>query len=217
MARDFFTETLRYGAGQYFDVANVHFYPINPVEFPTMAAKVNEIRATMSHFGVRGKRVWVTETGMWVNLNGSVERQRDFIVQELVRGFSAGVDNLFWFDLRERPTDENTVHRWLISQDHQPINGYTTFQNLSRRLDGSYYKGISHAGTGIEAYQFAAPHRTITVLWSGDTVTHTATIPAARDGLLTDRDGTISHTVHLQGGALTFDVGPRAVFLEVSR
>ena len=87
VARDFFTQTLQHGAGQYFDVANLHYYPINFVEFPTMAHKIGEIREIMEHNGVYGKRIWVTETGMWINLSGSIERQRGFIAKEFARGF----------------------------------------------------------------------------------------------------------------------------------
>ena len=54
-----------------------------------MADKVNEISDTMTRNGVYGKQIWVTETVMWVNLQGSGERQRDFIVREFTRGLGA--------------------------------------------------------------------------------------------------------------------------------
>jgi hypothetical protein len=215
--RSFFTETLRYGAGQFFDVANVHYYPINPVRFPTMAHKVSEIRDIMTTNGVQGKRIWVTETGMWVNLKGSVEIQRNFIARELTRGFGAGVDNIFWFDPRERPVLEGQVHRWLISMDHQPINGYGTFQHYADKLAGTSCTGrYDQVPADVEAYKFAARGRSLFVLWS-NTVTQTVTIPATADAILTDRDGNASRVISIQDGQVSFEVGGKPIFLEMAQ
>ena len=215
VARDFFTNTLRYGAGQFFDVANLHYYPINPVEFPTMAHKVNEIRGIMDRQGVRGKMIWVTETGMWVNLNGSVEMQREFIVRELIRSFGVGVDNIFWFEPREIPVAEGRVHRWLISSNHDPINGYTTFQNLARKLDGVHSAGMyQDTPAGVEAWKFSSAGRSLYVLWS-NTVSQTVTISASASATLTNRDGSAFRIVPVQNGRISFEVGHQPVFLEV--
>jgi len=213
--RDFFSRTLQAGAGRYFDVANVHYYPINPEEFPTMAEKVSEISDTMTRHGVYGKRIWVTETGMWVNLQGSVERQRDFIVREFTRGLGAGADNIFWFDLREHDVTEG-VHRWLISEDHEPINGYGTFQHCAAKLEGLHGEGAyQEVPESVEAYRFSGPQRSLYVLWS-KTTTQTVTIPASVDGVLTDRDGDATWTVPTQGGEVSFDLGTQPVFLELA-
>lgn len=59
--------TLESGAGNYFDVLNLHFYPINPQDFPTIADKINVIRAIMQRHGVYNKLIWITETSMWTN------------------------------------------------------------------------------------------------------------------------------------------------------
>jgi hypothetical protein len=219
--KDFFTETLKYGAGQFFDVANFHYYPINPIRFPTLAHKVNEIRDIMARNGVQGKRIWVTETGMWVNdfrydpLQGSLEQQRDFIVQEQTRGFCAGLDNIFWFDVRERPLGDDVVHRWLISIDHKPINGYNTYQHYAGKIAGTYctgrYEGMP---PDVEAYRFVGPGRSLYILWS-NTVSQTVAVPAITDTILTDRDGETSRVVTTQGGQVSFEVGAEPVFLEV--
>jgi len=217
VARDFFTETLKYGAGQFFDVANLHYYPLNPDRFPTMAHKVNEIRDIMTRNGVQEKRIWVTETGMWVNLNGSVEIQRDFIVRELTRGFGAGADNIFWFAVREVPVEEGKVLRWLISIDHQPINGCSTFQHLADKLDGMSCVGPYYdVPADVEAYRFTAPGRSLYVLWS-NTITQTVAISTLTNAVLTDRDGDDSRVVPSQDGQVLFEVGPKPIFLEVAQ
>ena len=213
--RDFFEKALQNGAGRYFDGVSLHYYPISPEEFPTMAHKVNEIRDTMTRNGVYGKKIWITETGQWVNLNGSVELQRDFIVQEFARGFGAGVDNIFWFDPREHPVLENGAHRWLISDNHEPINGYNTFQNLADKLEGMHcVGGYGDVPENIEAYQFRGPERSLYVMWS-NAITETVRIPATADAVLTNRDGDESSTLPVQMGIVEFEVGAKPVFVEI--
>ena len=215
--RGFFEQALQNGAGPYFDGVSLHYYPINPVDFPTMAHKVNEIRDTMTRNGVYGKKIWVTETGMWVNLNGSPDLQRDFIVRELTRGFGAGVDNIFWFDPREHALGKNAVERWLISANHEPIYGYNTFQNLAEKLEGMHCDGAyGDVPEDIEAYKFLGPARSLYILWS-NAITKTVSIPATTDAVLTNRDGDDSSVIPVQAGMVEFEVGAKPVFVEIER
>jgi hypothetical protein len=220
VARDFFTQTLTYGAAPYFDVANFHYYPINLEEFPTMAHKVREIRRIMENYGVFNKRIWITETGMWVNeigyepLDGSLEKQLNFIVREQTRGFGVGVDNIFWFGLREQPTHEGVVHRWLISMDHQPINGYTTYQHFARTINDlqcrGRYEGVPEE---VEAYLFQGNGRSVYVLWS-NSGEQTVTLPMASNAILNDRDGITSTILLEQQGYVTFELDNHPVFVK---
>lgn len=219
--RSFFEQALQNGAGPFFDGVSLHYYPINPGEFPTMAHKVNEIRDTMSRNGVYKKRIWVTETGMWVNdighepLNGSVELQRDFIVRELTRGFGAGVDNIFWYDPREHYLPEGAVQRWLISANHEPINGYSTFQHLAEKLEGLHCVGAyGDVPEEVEAYKFLGPERSLYILWANAT-TKTVRLPATTDAVLTNRDGDESTVLPVQAGMVEFEVGDMPVFVEI--
>ncbi|MBN1878177.1 MAG: hypothetical protein JXA33_28415 [Anaerolineae bacterium] len=221
VARDFFTQTLQHGAGQYFDVANLHYYPINFVDFPTMAHKIEEIREIMERNGVYDKRIWVTETGMWVNdigvpgFAGSVEKQRNFIAKEFSRGFAAGADNIFWFDVVEHPAAADRVHRWLISMDHQPTNGYTTHQVFAEQLTGLYPQGAYlEVPEGIEAYEFMGNTHTLYVLWS-NAVTQTVSLPATQSAVLISRDGDVVMELSIISGAAVFDVGMIPVLVKI--
>ncbi|MBN2004380.1 MAG: hypothetical protein JXA21_13580 [Anaerolineae bacterium] len=215
--RDFFEKALQHGAGPFFDGVSLHYYPINLAVFPTMAHKINEIRDIMERNDVYDKRIWITETGMWVNadLDGSVERQRDFIVRDLSRGFAAGADNLFWFDPRENPVPGTIIERWLIGMDHQPINAYYTFQHFANKIQGFSCVGQYNAvPADVEAYKYVANNRSLYVLWS-NTVTQTVTLPSTVGATLTDRDGTTSIALPAQEGQVTFDVGTLPVFVEI--
>ncbi|MBN1872997.1 MAG: hypothetical protein JXA33_02120 [Anaerolineae bacterium] len=219
--RDFFDKALQYGAGQYFDGVSLHYYPINQNEFPTMAHKVNEIYDTMARNGVYQKRIWVTETGMWVNdvgvpeIAGSVEKQRDFIAKNFARGFGAGVDNIFWFDIAEHPLPDNAVHRWLIGAEHQPINGYTTYQTFAQQIGGLFSRGIyTEVPEGIEAYEFGGEKYSVYVLWSNVT-TQTVSLPAANAAVLTSRDGDFVSELPVVSGTVTFEVGLIPLFVKL--
>ncbi|HID62956.1 MAG TPA: hypothetical protein EYP49_09495 [Anaerolineae bacterium] len=216
--RDFFERALQHDAGLYFDGVSLHHYPVNEAEFPTMASKVSEIQEIMSRNGVYWKRIWMTETGQWVNMGRSVEMQRDFIVREFTRGFGAGLDNIFWFDPREHEPWPwgGEVERYLISADHKPINGYSTFQNFANKLEGMYCLGLYRdIPAGIGAYKFVGPDRTLYILWANTTTT-TVSIPSTTDAVLTIRDGDESRILPVQAGMVEFEVGEKPVFVEIA-
>jgi len=212
--RGFFEEALKHGAGSFFDGVSLHYYPINLVEFPTMAHKVNEIRDTMTRNGVYDKLIWITETSMWVNGRDGLEAQLDFIVQEQSRGFGAGVDNIFWFAVGQEGEDPN-LHRWLINIDHEPDNGYYTYQNFANQIEGLYCAGVYRdVPEDVEAYRFVGEERSLYILWS-DTATNTVSIPASTDAVLTDRDGDESIVLPVQMATVEFEVGLQPVFVEI--
>ena len=218
--RHFFEQALQNGAGDFFDIANLHYYPINLKEFPTLAHKVNEIRSIMDRNGVLGKEIWVTETGQWVNdigfpaLNGSLEKQKNYIVREFTRAFAAGASNAFWFGIRERPVPEGVVHRWLISLNHEPINGYYTFQHYANKIEGaSRVDAYPDVPANVEAYKFAVLGRSLFILWSNSGV-QTVTFPAPTHAILTERDGKSYSVIPVKNGRVTFEIGEQPMFLE---
>jgi hypothetical protein len=216
--RSFFDQALQNGAGPFFDGVSFHYFPINPVEFPTLAHKAREIRDTMVRNGVYDKLLWVTETSMWVNtypgaLPGSLEIQRNFIVQEFSRGFGAGVNTILYSGVRQNPRDY--LYRWLINLNHEPDNGYSTYQHLAQKIQGLHCVGAEqNVPPDVEAYKFMGEGRTLYISWS-NTTTQTVNLPASTDAILTSRDGDASVILPLQEGIVTFEVGTRPVFVEM--
>ncbi len=209
-ARDFFTRTLEYGAGDYFDGLSLHYYPINPVEFPTIAHKIAELQAAMQRYGVHDKLVWVTETSMWTNAGATVDTQKDYILSAHSRGFAQGADNIFWFAVRQMfPADTpGYLYRWLINIDHQPDQGYYTYQHFAQQLTGLRIAGAYRAvPDGVEAYRFVAPDHEVYTVWTTDRDQATVTFPAAHEATLIDRDGQVLGTLTPTGGEVTVTVG----------
>ena len=217
--RDFFENTLQHGAGTFFDGVSAHYYPINPNEFPTMAHKINELQAIMLRNGVTGKRIWITETAAWTNGHMDQEKQRDFIVKEFARGFCNGVDNIFWFDIREIPPERlGFLDRWLIDSDHQPAQAYDTFKHLVNSIVGSACGGAyQNVPEGIEAYRFTGAKQTLYILWSvtegqeGQNVE----IPAFINATLANREGNDSTSLTILNDHVQFEVGATPVFVTV--
>lgn len=212
--RSFFSKTLQSGAGNYFDVANVHYYPINAVDFPTMGHKVNEIKDIMRKNGVDGKRIWVTETSMHTNTPAGLEGQLNYIVRELGRGFASGADSIFWFGVSQEGENPR-LHRWFINLDHEPDQGYWTFQHLVSKLQGARCSGrYTNVPANVEAYHFTAPGRSLYIVWSNTTPTKVK-IPTTTDAIWIDRDGQNPRILTVQDNQVSFTVDIRPVFLEI--
>lgn len=219
--RNFFPAALDAGAGPHFDGVSLHYYPINPAEFPDISYKIRAIQDIMAQRGLTGKRIWITETSMWVNTPGgdplgNLDAQHNYILTEYSRAFCAGVDNIFWFAVRQERADP-PLHRWLIDLNHQPDNAYETFRFYNSLMDGRTCVGpVQQAPEEVEGYHFQGGGRSVYVLWSQG-ITRTVQIPAQTDGILSNRDGTITRTIPLQDGMLNLDVGQTPVLLQVNQ
>jgi len=215
--RDFFANTLEYGAGDYFDGLSFHFYPINPVEFPDVSYKLNELRSIMTEHGVTGKRFWITETSMWANGDNGVEGQRNFTVKELTRAYCAGADNIFWFAIRQDIVYPPTLHRWLIDADHNPVNAHDTFTNYASLVKGGVCGGqLPTLPEGVEAYQFGTERGPVIVAWTqtdGAVLSFEANSPR----LLLDREGDTIEILEPTAGKITMPVESVPRFLIVQQ
>ena len=223
--RSFFEKALQHGAGSFFDIVNFHYYPINLAEFPTMLHKLQEIQGIMARNNIQNKDIWITETAMWVNninaepINGTLEKQRNFISQNYSRAFCNGVTNIFWFEVRESLTVNRVPHlnRWFINAAHEPVNGYTTFQHYANKVRYTNCMGQYQAvPENIEAYHFTAYNRDLYILWS-NAGNQLVTIPVSTSAILTDREGNLMNTNPIENGQITFEVSTSPVFLEIAK
>jgi len=214
--RSFWEETVAAGAARYFDVANFHYYPINPAEFPSIVDKVERIRDALEANGSYNKPIWITETAMWTNINGSIEIQRNFIVQEQARGLAAGVDNIFWFSPRELDIDpEIHVNSFLFTADHQPLTGFATYQLFASKVRGTIVTrgAVTDLPANIEAYHFSDTGRELYIAWSNgepQTVTFNSNIAAT----VSSREGDSVTTVEAQDGQVSVEVGALPIYIE---
>jgi len=212
--RTFLTNTLQSGAGAYFDGISLHFYPINPTDFPTIADKINDIRSVLGRFLLWDKQIWITETSMWGNGPSGLEAQKDYIVQEQTRAFCNGrADNLFWFSIRQEIPNP-PLHRWLINLHHQPDQGYFTYQVYAEQLAGAVCQGrVANQLANVEAYRFEnAQGKILYIVWANDGV-QSITLPGITQAQVLDRDGGNAKIVPAVNGGITLEVGASAQYV----
>lgn len=209
--RDFITHTLQSGSGPYFDVVSLHFYPTNPQDFPTMADKINDIMAILQRHNVYQKLIWITEASMWTNSpGGSLEAQKNFIVQEQTRGFCAGADKIFWYAIREELAP---LKRWLINRQHKPDQGHVTYQHYASRLQGAFCRErYTETPANVEGYEFGTPTGQLYILWTTSGTANVA-LPARSTATLVTRDGQSEQPVTPVGGIVTVAVDQMPVFV----
>lgn len=212
--RDFLTHTLESGAGSYFDAVSLHFYPINPQDFPTIADKITEIKAILQRHGAYGKAIWITETSMWTNGPDGLAGQLNYIVKEQTRGFCAGADKVFWFAIREELSTP-PLKRWLISKQHQPDQGHATYQHYAQQLQDAFCRGAyKPVPAAVEAYQFGRPDGELYIMWTRSG-TSQVSLPAGKSATLIDRDGQTSQVLPPSGGMVSVPVSPQPIFVMV--
>ncbi len=213
--RDFLTHTLQSGAGPYFDVVSLHFYPINVQDFPTLAHKITEIQTILQRHGVYHKLIWITETAMWTNGPGGLEAQQNFIVQEQTRGFCAGADKMFWFAIREELIPP-PLKRWLINRQHQLDQSHVTYQHYASHLQGAFCRGkYESVPANVEGYEFGTPTGELYILWTTSGSANVA-LPARSAATLATRDGQTEQPLTPVGGMVTVTIGKTPVFVIVN-
>ena len=198
--RDFLANTLDYGAGDFFDGLSFHFYPINDDEFPNVTYKLNELRTILADHGVSGKRFWITEMSMWANSDDGLTAQQDFIVKELTRAYCAGVDNIFWFAIRQDTQYPPTLHRWLIDADHNPAQAHATYAHYNARINNGFCFGpVADLPPGAEAYRFSTKSGPVYIGWTeGEAVS--LMVEATETMALLDREGGLITNVAPESG-----------------
>lgn len=212
--REFLNNVLGYGAGRYFDVLGIHYYPFNLKEFPTPDVKLREVQATMHKHLVWNKEIWITETAMWANGIDGLEGQRNYVMRGQTQGFCGGADNQLWFGIRqEYPADVLPLHRWLISIDHRADQAYDTYQRYASLVSGMTCRGAYAAPANVEAYHFNnAAGAQLYVLWTTDNKDHKMQLPVSTTVTITERDGVVSQA-EPENGVVTLNVPREGVYV----
>ena len=163
------------GAGEYFDIFNVHHY--GPVEGVT--GKIRECRRLMSRYGY-DKPIWLTEMGststskMGVETAKSEIDQACYLVKAYCLALAEGVEKFFYFSLPS--FIEHGKSNWGIleqtPQGWQPKPGLVALSNLLTTLDGMKYYGRYETHLPVEALIFSRGSAGCMILWSRDHKTY---------------------------------------------
>ncbi len=156
---------MRNGAGDYFDIFNVHTYAVIR-DFP---AVVGDVRAHMARHGVSGRPIWYTENGSNMEGVGKEESglpgirrhsaDQEFLVAEylpkmMIKMQSLGVARDFFFVMP--PYNENAGKKdWgLMRHDFTVKPGYAALATLTDRLGNAALEGEVDLGKGLKGYLY---------------------------------------------------------------
>lgn len=169
------------GITAYLDYVGFNFFPsigANP-RFDTLQQKAAAARGVLAARGVPNMPIIVLELGLWTGATGGANPpypanetdQARFVVKEYVRGLSAGITQMHFF----QPLDVPNYFNWGLFRGTQNANdpkpSYTSYVVVARELDNSLYTGSISAG-GLEGYTFSKDGGAVTVFWgTGGNVT----------------------------------------------
>jgi hypothetical protein len=147
----FLSDVAAYGGWSAFDILAIHPY-INPAapEAGNLNGAVDGLQALIHQYGKRP--IWVTEVGWTSRVDPrqpSIPLDEQIQANNLVRAtlilWRAGVENIFWYTLKDDP-EGDTYGIFALgtgrSDFSKPKPAYYAFQTLSRQLSSSQYTGM---------------------------------------------------------------------------
>ena len=239
--RNFLTDVLNHGGGNYFDVMNFHAYPAFHInwtqnEGPGLLEKANAIRSVLNSYGL-DKPMIVTEAGWYSNnviggnIPGSPQIQARYVVELFTQSLAADLDVMIWwmlYDLEGYHHDNG-----LVTSSNPPANklSYTTYTILVDKLSTAHFvRKFSNAETGdprMEVYQFEdfVNQRLVYVAWMNPVTTSTTKslrISASQGIVRSAVTGNFIKNVAdaedgLTDGRITVTVSASPIYVEVAK
>lgn len=168
-----FDSLLAKGAGDYFDVANIHYYGKIEGDFEErLEQRFDEYKAIMDKYGVK-KPIWVTETSTSSYkesvLSGpsSEQTQARHVVKRLVIFSAKGAEKVLWHNYRATFKDNKFYQCNLVDPEtNTPKPSYYTFKLMVDKL--GYYKSVETLRRdNVRLYKFTThTNKAIFVAWS---------------------------------------------------
>lgn len=161
------------GIGEYFDIANIHYYGRIRDKFDVKLEKIYEdYKATMDKYGVE-KPIWVTETSTSSHANSvlsgpsSEQEQARHVVKRLVIFSAKGAEKVFWHDYKETYSDNKFYQCNLVDPETSiPKPAYYTYKLVVEKI--GYYRTVQTLMSGpVSLYKFTNPNNQhVLVAWA---------------------------------------------------
>jgi hypothetical protein len=156
------------GATRYLDAVAFHYYPISTWRWPTIRNKALEIQNTLNQHGAGSLPLIVPEMGYWSDpAAGSSETlQAQGLVQMYVRGFSAGIRQMSWYQVFDFGGGTESTGLFRNGNLLDPRPAYLAYNTMTAELT-HYRYAQTLAAAGVEGYVFSLENgQTKTVLWA---------------------------------------------------
>lgn len=190
-----------------FDIISVH--PYRDVPEPQLLAQIAALR-------VYHKPIWFSEIG-WAAGDGcdlctDQESQADYLVRFYALSAAAGVQRIFWYDLRDdvdNPVSPE-AHFGLLQHDLAGKPAFVAYQLLSRLLRDAFFVRADALGQdGIYALRFRSRRGTLAILWNTGYSPLTVDVPWPFGSYyVLARDGTVLEKMRAWRGRASWQVEP---------
>lgn len=193
---EFLTETLAYGAGQYIDALNFHYFRINGPGWTTIGQKVAEIRSVMHNVGANLPLVCTSVGESSENIApwySSEAQQAQYLIKVNAQSAAAGIKSTIWYLVQDfdcvLPSScpsgwEVWARHGLVRQDGLEKRAHMAMRVFGEEIGSGAYQrqlGPENGVTGsLEGYQFAGSTTSlqVSVVWNNATATTNLTVPA---------------------------------------
>jgi len=172
---NFFTEWIKRGGYDYFDILNLHIYSFDTTKL------INQYKTILTTYcpACADREIWVTETGApsWHRIGrASPERQASEVVKRYVLAFANGVSKLFWHRIDDGPiigkreVDDFSKFGLFDYPERKPKPSYFALKLLLEKIDS--FSSVETLQTEenekdeIFLFRFEKNSNSIYVMWS---------------------------------------------------
>lgn len=196
----------------YFDVMSVHLYSRSS----SIYTEIAKIRSGMTTYHVGDHPIWLTETGVPVWNDASVDpnptkydyaatqdEAAAYLIQSYANAWAIGVGRYFFFRTNDQDMSE---YFGLMRNDRSLRPAYTAFQVAATYLISPTFTTIvtSSGGTHWNVTLWGTPRGRVSVLWNAAPTTAVYTLPAVvGTATRVNRQG-VTQTIAAVGGVYTF-------------
>ena len=195
----------------FFDVMSVHLYSRSA----SIYDEVNNIRSGMSDYNVGDHPLWLTETGVPVWNDGSVDpdpteydyaatqdEAAAYVIQSYANAWASDVERYLFF--RTHDADMGEYFGLIRNNDHTLRPSYVAYQVATTYLISPTFTTRASTGSHLRVTLWGTPHGKVSVLWNESPEASDYTLPAAIEtATLVDRLG-VTQTVAATGGVYAF-------------
>jgi hypothetical protein len=183
----------------FFDVMSVHLYSSSS----SIYNEINNIRSGMTTYGVGDHPIWLTETGVPVWNDSSVDPDPSeydyaatqdeaaaYVIQSYANAWAADVERYFFF----RTNDQDMTEYFGLIRNNKSLRpSYTAYQVAATYLVTPTFVTRASAGGFTRVTLWDTPRGRVDVLWNDTPTTTVYALPAAvGSATVVDRQGNVS-------------------------
>lgn len=165
----YYEKSLDYGAGDFFDIMNVHGYANKETEPEDLIKRMKLLREIMSKYNLN-KKVWLSETGCSsVSHWASEDIQNKRLPRIFLVSFALGVEKVFWYKTRSNELKENDseCHYGLCHNNYSPKPAFYAYQALVKMCPNGSTRPIMKRQGDIYSATWKRPDgKNVWALWT---------------------------------------------------